>query len=145
LQILIGLVPKPSRLANVPDNDGEFALKDSFPEVERFFLDGNKLCLFVGVTGCGKSKTLPLDIAEKLSKHSRWDKLLVLTTAAKDVEDMHIHCSQPSHYRTGGGQGGDSNWTNARNVFAIVELGSKWYAGSGFIICYDFGAVLLGR
>jgi hypothetical protein len=143
LQILSGFVPNLSRIADVPGNDGKFAVEECFPEVERFIVDGKKLCLFLGATGCGKSKVLPEEIAKQLSKHSHWSKLLVLTTAAKDVEDMNKKCKQPSHYRTGAGQGGDSDWTSAHVVFATVGLASRWYAGSGLNAFGDFGAVLL--
>jgi HrpA-like RNA helicase len=137
------VLPGSVRLSDVPGNDGKFAVEESLPEVDRFINSGNNLGLFFGVTGCGKSKILPAHCAELLSKEQRRGKLLVLTTAAKDVEDMHRHCSMSSHFRIGGGTHGGCAWTKASVIFTTVGLASRWYANDGIEAFKDFGAALL--
>jgi hypothetical protein len=79
------VLPGSVRLPDALGNDGKFAVESSLPEVDRFIHSGNNSGLFLGVTGCGKSRILPAQCAELLSKEQRWGKLLVLTTAAKGV------------------------------------------------------------
>ena len=70
-------------------------------------------------------------------------KLLVLTEAAKDVEDMHRHCATDAHYRTGGKKSGGCAWRDARIIFSTVGLCSRWYVSDGISALDDFDAVIL--
>ena len=139
------VVPGIVRLNDVPGNDGEFAVKESVPEVEGFIQKRKTLGLFLGATGCGKSKYLPAAYAALMAKNKHPGQLLVLTTAAKDVEDMHAHCAkkEPCHFRIGGGIRGGCKWGKASVVFATVGLASRWYAFGGLKFFHCFGAVLL--
>jgi hypothetical protein len=140
------VVPGIVRLPDVPGNDGEFAVKESFPEIEGLLRDGQTFGLFLGATGCGKSKYLPAEYATLMSKHSCWGKLLVLTPAAREVDSMHSYCSEknhPCHYRVGGDIQDGVPWHTASVIFATVGLASRWYANEGLSAFDDFGAVLL--
>ena len=90
------------RLEDIPGNDGKLSLIEYLPEVERLVKEKHDIILLLGATGCGKSKILPENYEKFLQQLSDFDgKLLVLTTAAKDVEDMYMKCSTPAHYRIG--------------------------------------------
>ena len=96
-----------------------------------------------GATGCGKSKILPGEYQKYLSQLNDFSgKLLVLTTAAKDVEHMCANCSTPSHFRIGDRIQGGVSWWDARIIFATVGLASKWYANEGTGFLRFFGAIL---
>ena len=59
------------------------------------------------------------------------------------LEDMHGHCSTPSHYRIGGDISGGCEKGRARIAFSTVGLACKWYASLGLNHFPGFGAVLL--
>ena len=135
----------PERLDDVPGNNGELAVFECMDAIRSSVRSGQKLILFQGATGCGKSKVLPEQYARMLAELADFDgKLLVLTTAAKDVESMHNYCKNTaSHYRTGGGQKGGCEWKDAQIIFATVGLFVRWYASYGVNLLDEFGAVLL--
>ena len=135
----------PERLDDVPGNNGELAVFECMDAIRSSVRSGQKLILFQGATGCGKSKVLPEQYARMLAELADFDgKLLVLTTAAKDVESMHNYCKKTaSHYRTGGGQKGGCEWKDAQIIFATVGLFVRWYASYGVNLLDEFGAVLL--
>ena len=131
------------RLEDIPGNDGKLSLVECLLEAERVVKEKHDIIFLLGATGCGKSKILPEKYEMFLQQLSDFrGKLLVLTTAAKDVEDMYMKCSTPAHYRIGDGIRGGVAWDSARIIFATVGLACKWYASDGprFLAC--FGAVL---
>jgi hypothetical protein len=101
------VLPSAARLPDVPGNNGQLAVLESLPAIESAVKQRRPLTLFRGATGCGKSKYLPDRYADMLSELADFEgKLLVLTYAAKDVPNMHHHCSIASHWRTGGQKSG---------------------------------------
>ena len=141
---LDNVLPSPTRLPDVPGNKGQLAVLESLPAIESAVLQRRPLTLFRGATGCGKSKYLPERYADMLSELADFEnKLLVLTYAAKDVEDMHRHCSIASHWRTGGKKSGGCAWIDARIIFSTIGLCFRWYASDGINALNDFDAVVL--
>ena len=79
----------PIRWSDVPGNHGELAVLECLGATESSVRDRRLLTLFRGATGGGKSKVRPERNAEKLAELPDFHgKLLVLTCAAKDVEDI---------------------------------------------------------
>ena len=137
-------LPSLRRLTDVPGNNGDLAVLQSLPELEGAVKQRKPLTLFLGATGCGKSKYIPDMFFVILSTLASMDKkLLVLTTAAKDVEDMHLRCATSSHYRTGGKKIGGCAWNDACIIFSTVGLCSRWYVSDGMNALNDFDAVIL--
>ena len=100
-------IPLAVRLDDVPGNNGQLAALESLPAIESAVQQRRPLTLFRGATGCGKSKYLPEAYAKMLFEREDFEgKLLVLTCAAKDVPNMHHHCSIASHWRSGGQKSG---------------------------------------
>ena len=134
----------PTRLPDVPGNNGQLAVMECLDAIESSVRDRRLLTLFRGATGGGKSKVRPERNAEKLAELPDFHgKLLVLTCAAKDVENMHQHCNIASHYRTGGKKQGGCQRKDARIIFSTVGLFLRWYASDGMSALNEFGAVLL--
>ena len=135
----------PTRLPDVPGNNGELAVLECLDALESSVKTRRRLTLFQGATGCGKSKVLPAKYAQMLQKledfHGK--KLLVLTCAAKDVESMNRECKIASHYRTGGKKQGGCRWDDAHVIFSTVGMFLRWYANCGMGALNEFGAVLL--
>ena len=52
-------LPSLRRLNDVPGNDGNLAVLQSWPELEGAVKQRKPLTLFMGATGCGKSKYIP--------------------------------------------------------------------------------------
>jgi hypothetical protein len=141
---LDNLLPGISRLDDVPGNSGVLAVHESLPYLQTLVDRRSSIILFVGATGCGKSKILPCKYYGMLCGVPRFrKKLLVLTTAAKDVENMHDHCDQPSHYRTGRNHSGGRPWKRADIVFSTIGMSSRWYASDGIYAFQEFDAVIL--
>ena len=91
------VLPGIRRLDPVPGNAGRLSVEECFPQIKDVVAQRIPLTLFRGVTGCGKSKRLPEKFAEFLADLlGRGRKLLVLTTAAKGVADMHGHVKKPA-------------------------------------------------
>ena len=134
------------RLPDVPGNNGQLAVWECLDELNHAITTGEMLTLLQGATGCGKSKVLPEQYFKLLQQgpyfHGR--RLLVLTTAAKDVESMHDHCEHTkTHWRTGNSKHGGNEWKDAQIIFATVGLFFRWYASNGIHALDDFGAVIL--
>ena len=131
------------RLNDIPGNDGKLSLVECLPEIERVVNTKPDNIFLLGATGCGKSKILPEEYEKYLRQLNDFrGKLLVLTTAAKDVENMFEYCSTPSHFRIGDNIQGGVSWSNARIIFATVGLAFKWYANNGARFLDCFGAIL---
>ena len=76
-------------LSDIPGSDGELAINRYWSKIREVVLLKLNIALFFGATGCGKSKLLPTQYFKYLQEISSFrGKLLVLTTAAKDVQDM---------------------------------------------------------
>ena len=123
------VLPGIRRLDPVPGNAGRLSVEECFPQIKDVVAQRIPLTLFRGVTGCGKSKRLPEKFAEFLADlPGRGRKLLVLTTAAKDVADMHDHVKNlRSHFRHGGRFQGGWSWWSADIVLCINGLACRWY------------------
>ena len=99
------------KIPDVQGSQGELSVKKYVPVIENLVQNDTPLTLFVGATGCGKSKVLPEKFASfVLARHRHAAKVLVLTSAARDVKDMHRWCGLRSHWRTGNRQQGGSFW-----------------------------------
>ena len=99
---LCEVLPGIRRLDPVPGNSGRPSVEECFPQIRDVVVRRVPVTIFRGATGCGKSKRLPEKFAEFLAQELG-RKLLVLTTAAKDVADMHGHVKNlRSHFRCGG-------------------------------------------
>ena len=83
------ILPAISRLPDVDRNDGELAVLECLPEIQDVVqMRRPDLILFEAATGCGKSKILPERYAIMLEQMKEvYGNSLVLTTAAKDVQD----------------------------------------------------------
>ena len=134
----------PTRWSDDPGNNGDLAVLECLDAIRSSVRSGRKLTVFQGAPGCGKSKVLPEKYAQMLAELEDFrGKLLVLTTAAKDVESMNEYCSIASHFRTGGRKHGGCEWDEAEIIFATVGLCLRWYASEGISALDDFGAVIL--
>ena len=124
---LCEVLPGIRRLDPVPGNAGRLSVEKCFPQIRDVVVRRVPVTIFRGATGCGKSKRLPEKFAEFLAQElGRGRKLLVLTTAAKDVADMHDHVKNlQSHFRHGGGFQGGCSWWSADIVFCIIGLACR--------------------
>ena len=120
---LCEVLPGIRRLDPVPGNAGRLSVEECFPQIRDVVVGRVRRTLLRGATGCGKSKRLPEKLAEFLVQElGRERKLLVLTTAAKDVESMHFHVKNlQAHFRTGGGFNGGCCWWSADDVFVRLD------------------------
>jgi len=100
----------------------------------------NPVMIVEGPTGSGKSKVLPAMLA---SVQCPWmqTKLLVLTTAVLDVEDMHHRCELRSQYRHGGGR--SAGVAGSKVVFESVGLAWKHFLADGLDFAKEYCMVLL--
>ena len=139
------VLPGIRRLDPVPGNAGRLSVEECFPQIRDVVVRRVPVTIFRGATGCGKSKRLPEKFAEFLAQElGRGCKLLVLTTAAKDVADMHGHVKNlRSHFRCGGRVQGGCYWRSADIVFSTIGLACRWCETNGLQSFDDFNAVIL--
>ena len=139
------VLPGIRRLDPVPGNAGRLSVEECFPQITYVVAQRIPLTLFRRVTGCGKSNRLPEKFAEFLSDlPGRRRKLLVLTTAAKDVADMHGHVKNlRSRFRYGGRVQGGCDWRSADIVLSTIGLACRWYETNGIEYFDAYNAVIL--
>ena len=87
--ILDRILPCIAPLPPIEGNDGGLAINECLGEIQDVVQNGRPDFILVeAVTGCGKSKILPEECALMLKDMKEvHGNLLVLTTAAKDVQD----------------------------------------------------------